>query len=130
MALNHPGNAIGFRIEWNGRSACYITDTEHPRHGLDQDLVRFVHGTDMLIYDATYTPEEYASRVGRGHSTWAVGADIADAASVGQLVLFHHDPDHDDAMMDDIARAAADRRPGTLVSREGMVLRPGQPAVR
>jgi phosphoribosyl 1,2-cyclic phosphodiesterase len=126
MALNHPGNVTGFRIEWNGHSVCYATDTEHPREGLDQDLVRFARGADILIYDATYTREEYATRVGWGHSTWDVGADVADAASVGRLVLFHHDPDHDDAMMDDIARAAADRRPGTLVSREGMILEPGQ----
>jgi phosphoribosyl 1,2-cyclic phosphodiesterase len=122
VALNHPGNAIGYRIEWAGSSVCYITDTEHPAQGLDQSLVHFVAGTDILIYDASYTDEEYRTRVGWGHSTWRVGADLADAAGVGRLVLFHHDPGHDDAMMDGIARAIEARRPGSLVAMEGMRL--------
>jgi ribonuclease BN (tRNA processing enzyme) len=76
----------------------------------------------VLIYDASYTDAEYRSRVGWGHSTWQAGVNLADAAAVGQLVLFHHDPSHDDDVMDAIAGAAADRRPGTLVAREGMTL--------
>ena len=120
VTLNHPGNAIGYRIEWDGASVCYITDTEHPAHGLDQSLLRFVTGTDILIYDATFTDDEYKSRVGWGHSTWRVAADLADAADVGQLVLFHHDPGHDDMAMDMIARDIAARRPGSLTAMEGM----------
>ena len=118
--LRHPGNAVGFRAEWAGASACYITDTEHPADGIDDNLRRFVAGADVMIYDATYTEAEYRSRIGWGHSTWQAGADLADAASVGRLVLFHHDPGHDDAAIDAIARAAAQRRPGTLAAREGM----------
>ena len=122
VALNHPGNAIGYRIEWAGASLCYITDTEHPAHGLDQRLLRFVTGTDVMIYDASFTEDEYRSRVGWGHSTWQAAADLADAAAVGQLVLFHHDPGHDDTIMDTIARDIAARRPGSLTSMEGMRL--------
>jgi phosphoribosyl 1,2-cyclic phosphodiesterase len=125
VALNHPGNAVGYRIEWHGSSVCYITDTEHPPQGLDQSLVRFAAGTDIMIYDASFTDDEYKSRVGWGHSTWQVAADLADAAMVGQLVLFHHDPGHDDATMDGIAQAVAARRPGSVVAMEGMWLRPG-----
>jgi phosphoribosyl 1,2-cyclic phosphodiesterase len=125
VALNHPGNAIGYRIEWKGSSVCYITDTEHPPHGLDQNLLRFVTNTDILIYDATFTDDEYKSRVGWGHSTWRVAADLADAGGVGQLVLFHHDPSHDDAAMDAIAEAIEARRPGSVVAMEGMRLRVG-----
>jgi phosphoribosyl 1,2-cyclic phosphodiesterase len=121
-ALNHPGNSIGYRIEWAGSSICYITDTEHPAHGLDQNLIRFVASTNLLIYDASFTDDEYKSRVGWGHSTWRVAADLADAAEVGQLVLFHHDPGHDDIAMDQIAQAVADRRPGSLTATEGMRL--------
>jgi phosphoribosyl 1,2-cyclic phosphodiesterase len=122
VGLNHPGNAIGYRVEWAGSSVCYITDTEHPAHGLDQNLLRFVTGTDIMIYDASFTVEEYKTRVGWGHSTWPAAADLADGAAVGQLVLFHHDPDHDDATMDTIAQAIAARRPGSLVAMEGMRL--------
>lgn len=121
-ALVHPGNAIGYRIAWGGSSVCYITDTEHPAEGLDTDLLRFVEGTDVLIYDASYTEDEYKTRVGWGHSTWQMAVALAMEAKVGQLVLFHHDPDHDDDTMDAICRAAAERFPGTLVSREGMRL--------
>ena len=122
VALNHPGVSIGYRIEWAGSSVCYITDNEHPAHGFDQNLLRFVAGTDILIYDASFTDDEYKSRTGWGHSTWRAAADLADAASVGQLVLFHHDPGHDDSAMDEIARAVAARRPGSLTAMEGMRL--------
>ena len=125
ILLRHPGNAVGYRFEWGGSSVCYITDTEHPADGLDTALVQFVAGTDMLIYDASYTADEYKSRIGWGHSTWEAAADVADAAKIGRLVLFHHEPNHDDAMMDTIAHAIADRRPGSLVAMEGMALTVG-----
>jgi phosphoribosyl 1,2-cyclic phosphodiesterase len=120
--LRHPGNAVGYRIGWDGASVCYITDTEHPADGVDENLRQFVGGADIMIYDASYTEREYACRVGWGHSTWEAGVALAEAASVGQLVLFHHDPSHDDATMDEIASAAAVRRPGTTVAKEGMTL--------
>ena len=121
-ALNHPGGAVGYRIAWDDKSVCYITDIEHLPHGMDEGLVRFVSGTNLLIYDASYTDDEYAARIGLGHSTWRVAADVADAAGVETLMLFHHDPSHDDAAMDAIAAAVAARRPGSLVAMEGMLL--------
>lgn len=127
-ALRHPGNAVGYRINWGGLSVCYITDTEHSEDGLDRNLVRFVDHADVMIYDASYTEAEYQSRVGWGHSTWQAGARLADAAAVGRLVLFHHDPRHDDVAMDGIASAAASRRPGTLAAMEGMTLVVADPA--
>jgi phosphoribosyl 1,2-cyclic phosphodiesterase len=122
VALRHPGNAVGYRIEWRGSSVCYFTDTEHPARGVDQNLVRFAEGTDIMIYDASFTDGEYPSRVGWGHSTWRAAADLADAARVGKLVLFHHDPAHDDALMDAIAQSIAARRSGSVVAMEGMRL--------
>jgi ribonuclease BN (tRNA processing enzyme) len=58
--------------------------------------------------------------VGWGHSTWQEGVRIADEAGVGRLVVFHHDPGHDDATMDRIAEDASRARPGTITAREGM----------
>ena len=75
-----------------------------------------------MIYDSTYTDDEYPAHRHWGHSTWQEGVRLADAAQVKTLVLFHHDPDHDDAFMDRIAAEADRTRPGTLVAREGMVL--------
>jgi phosphoribosyl 1,2-cyclic phosphodiesterase len=118
--LRHPGRAIGYRIDWGGASLCYITDTEPPADGLDTNLLRFVSGTDVLIHDGTYTDAEYQSRVGWGHSSWEAAVRLADVAAVGQLILFHHDPGHDDSAMDAIAGGVAAQRPGSLVASEGM----------
>ncbi len=126
-SLNHPDGATGYRIEFGGRSICYLTDTEHVAGELDQTILRLIDGADMVIYDSMFTEEEYANCVGWGHSTWQAGADLCDAAGVPRFVIFHHDPDHDDDFMDGIAEAAEKRRPGTLVAQEGMVLRPGKP---
>jgi phosphoribosyl 1,2-cyclic phosphodiesterase len=126
VALSHPGNAVGFRIDAGGASVCYLSDTEHPPHGVDESLRHFAAGASVLIYDATYTDVEYRTRIGWGHSTWREGVRLADAASVNRLVLFHHDPAHDDSFMDGISREVAAVRPGSLVAAEGMTLHPGQ----
>jgi phosphoribosyl 1,2-cyclic phosphodiesterase len=123
--LNHPGGVIAYRIEVDGRAVVFATDTEHHEGGIDRDLVELAGGADLLIYDAQYTPEEYAgviggSRVGWGHSTWVEGVRVARAAGVGSLVLFHHDPAHDDAAVAAIESAARAVMPGTVAAREGL----------
>ncbi len=123
-SLNHPNGATGYRVEHGGKSACYVTDTEHRPGEPNRDILELVEGADILIYDCTYTDEEYPAYAGWGHSTWQEGARLCDAAGVGQLAIFHHDPSHDDRVMDGIARAAERKRPGTVVAREGMILRP------
>ena len=101
---------------------CYVTDTEHKAGELDGNIIELARDADYLIYDSNYTEEEYEQHKGWGHSTWNAGADIADAAGVKTLIVFHHDPGHDDAFMDTIAEAADARRPGTIVAREGLTL--------
>ena len=120
--LPHPDGATGYRIEHEGRAVAYVTDLEHRPGILDKAVVDLVRGADVMIYDASYTDEEFPARIGWGHSTWQEALRIADAAAVARVVLFHHDPAHDDTAMDRIASAAAERRPGTLVAREGLAL--------
>jgi phosphoribosyl 1,2-cyclic phosphodiesterase len=122
--LNHPDDATGYRVEFGGRSICYVTDTEHKPGERNSNVVELVRDADIFIYDCTYTDEEFPRFVKWGHSTWEEGARIADTANAKTLVIFHHDPSHDDATMDRIGEAAARQRPGTLVAREGMILRP------
>jgi phosphoribosyl 1,2-cyclic phosphodiesterase len=122
--LNHPNHATGYRVEFAGKSICYVTDTEHKPGEPDPHVLGLIRDADIVVYDATYTDEEYPCYVGWGHSTWQEGARLADAAGVKRLVIFHHDPSHDDATMDRIAAAAEKARPGTLVAREGLTLRP------
>jgi len=119
--LNHPDPVYGFRLEYAGQSIVYATDTEHFAC-VDPTLARLARDADILIYDAQYTPEEYPAKVGWGHSTWAAGVELARAANVGQLVLFHHDPNRTDAQLADIETAARAQRPGTVAAREGLVL--------
>lgn len=99
--LNHPNGVLAYRLEEaeSGRSMVYATDTEHPEVGLDQALVDLARDADVLIYDGMYTPEEYPSHRGWGHSTWLQGFQVARAAGVKQFVVFHHDPSHDDVFL-------------------------------
>jgi len=120
--LNHPDPVHGFRLEHDGHAIVYATDTEHFAC-VDPTLKKLAAGADILIYDAQYTPDEYPSKVGWGHSTWQAGAELARAAGVAQLVLFHHDPDRTDAQLAAIEAEAQRELPGTIAAREGMVLR-------
>jgi phosphoribosyl 1,2-cyclic phosphodiesterase len=119
IPLHHPGGATGFRISFNGRSLCYISDVEH-RSYLEKPLVQFVSGTDFMIYDAMYKDEEYPRYEGFGHSTWQEAIKLADAAGVGMLALYHHFPGRSDPELAAVEALAKARRPKTLVAREGM----------
>jgi phosphoribosyl 1,2-cyclic phosphodiesterase/ActR/RegA family two-component response regulator len=109
MLLHHPGQCLGYRIEYKGRSICYITDNElfledddeHYDSFYVKRLAKFIEGADALITDSTYTDEEYTNgKVGWGHSCISQVVDLADRAKVKTLYLFHHDPDQDDDAID------------------------------
>jgi phosphoribosyl 1,2-cyclic phosphodiesterase len=122
--LNHPNRATGYRVGYGGKSICYLTDTEHIPGKPDRNVLDLIAGADIVVYDCTYTDDEFPKYVGWGHSTWQEGARLCEAAGARQLVIFHHDPGHDDAAMDRIGAAAAKLFPGATVAREGMVLSP------
>ncbi len=120
--LNHPGGATGYRIDYAGRSVAYLTDIECGDGPPDPAVVGLARGADLVIVDTMYTDEELPSKVGWGHSSWQQGVRLVNAADAGKLCLFHHDPEHNDAFMDCIARAAHAARPGTIVASEGLVI--------
>ena len=122
--LNHPNGATAYRIDFAGRSICYVTDTEHREGELDNNVIELIGGSQLVIYDSTYTEEEYPRYRGWGHSTWNEGVKLCNAAGAGTLIAFHHDPDHSDADLDRIAEDMERARPGSLVAHEGLVLRP------
>ncbi len=122
--LNHPNGATGHRIEFGGRSVSYVTDTEHVEGELDQNILGLIDGTDVFIYDCTYTEEQYPQYRGWGHSTWQQGVRLADAAKVRLFVVFHHAPEHGDDTMDEIAASVMRKRPASAIAHEGMILRP------
>jgi phosphoribosyl 1,2-cyclic phosphodiesterase len=125
--LNHPGGCFGYRVDYGGHSVVIATDTEH-YSCLDPKLLKLAERADVLVYDAMYTPEEYQgksgpARTGWGHSTWEEGVKMARAAGVKKLVLFHHDPDHDDKMIRSIETDARQVFPDTVAAKEGMVIK-------
>lgn len=125
--LNHPQGVLAFRIEYQGQSLVYATDTEHYEEP-DPKLVELAQGADVLIYDAQYTPEEYQgsadglSRVGWGHSTMIDGVKIVERAKVGRLILFHHDPEQDDEAIRLKEQRARELFSATDAAREGMTI--------
>jgi phosphoribosyl 1,2-cyclic phosphodiesterase len=119
VKLNHPGGVTAYRIEHRGRALVYATDTEHYAC-VDPVLLGLAKGADVLVYDAQYTPEEYPKKVGWGHSTYVAGCEMAKAAGVSQLVLYHHDPQRDDASVAAIESRARQMFPESHAAREGM----------
>jgi phosphoribosyl 1,2-cyclic phosphodiesterase len=126
--LNHPNSATGYRIEHGGVAFCYVTDTEHTPGQLDPKVLGLIEGADLVLYDSTYTDDEFPTKVGWGHSTWQEGVRLCRAAKARRLGIFHHDPDHDDAFMRAVAAEAKATWKGAFVVREGrsVLLQPGE----
>lgn len=113
----HPGPTLGYRITGDGATIAYLPDHEpalgaenflrHPEWTSGFDLVNDV---DTLIHDAQYSEEEYPAHVGWGHSSISQALALAEAAGVGRLVAFHHDPNHNDRQLDRLYADAAGLR--------------------
>ena len=115
MRLRHPGTTLGYRLTpiAGGPSMAYVTDNELGSGGhydvpgsWRRDFVKFLNGVDLLIHDAMYTPDELEEHRGWGHSTYEEVVTLAQDAGVKKLVLFHHEPEHDDKAMDALLAAA------------------------
>jgi phosphoribosyl 1,2-cyclic phosphodiesterase len=126
---NHPQGVFAFRIEHGGKAVVYATDTEHYAEHIDDNLVKLARGAEVLVYDAQYTPEEYAgtagtgtSKKGWGHSTFEEGAKIARAAGARRLILFHHDPTQSDAAVREKESRARAVFPDVVAAHEGMTV--------
>lgn len=113
--LNHPGGCAGFRLEAGGFSVAYLPDHE-PFHGKnDGELLDFIRDLDLLILDTQYTAEEYSRRAGWGHGCLPESVRLALAGDVHRLLLFHHDPTHDDHQIDQMVRTARDLAKGSTL---------------
>jgi phosphoribosyl 1,2-cyclic phosphodiesterase len=116
--LCHPDGAHGYRIESERAVIVYATDHEHGDERIDAGLREQARGADVLIYDAQYTPEEHTARKGWGHGTWKEATRVARDAGVKQLLLFHHDPNHNDAAVSQIVDRARAEFPAAEAARE------------
>jgi phosphoribosyl 1,2-cyclic phosphodiesterase len=120
--LNHPQGAWGYQIASGGTLVVVATDLEHGHAALDELLRERAAKADLLIYDAQYTDAEYEKRVGWGHSTANAAAAVAADADVKELLLFHHDPEHDDETMDGIVAETRTRFAHTNAAQEGATI--------
>lgn len=120
--LHHPQGAQGYRITDGRKSIVLATDHEHGDLSIDGELRRVARDADVLIYDAQYTPAEYSQRKGWGHGTWQEATNVARDAQVGKLILFHHDPDHDDGVLDGIVAEAQQQFSSTTAARENTTI--------
>jgi ribonuclease BN (tRNA processing enzyme) len=134
VPVSHPGSTVGYRLEHGGRSLAFIPDHE-PVLGVDlADLEpewisghALADGADVLMHDSQYSEDEYADRVGWGHSSVVDAVRFAEKARAGRLVLFHHDPDRSDAGVDSLAQQAAtlwngNGGPPPVAACEGMTI--------
>jgi phosphoribosyl 1,2-cyclic phosphodiesterase len=122
----HPGGVFVYRITWRGKSIVYATDTEG-YVGTDRRLVKFAQHADVLIHDAQYLEAHYRGQLagfpstqGYGHSTALMACEVAVAADVGQLILFHHDPSYSDAMVEGMEGAAKKNFAEVQAAHEGL----------
>lgn len=105
-ALNHQGGATGYRVDFAGRSAAIITDTEHIPGAPDARILDLISGADLMLYDSTYTDDEMKVYQGFGHSTWQEALRLAATAGVDRVGFVHHSKWRSDAELSEIQRAA------------------------
>lgn len=122
FGLNHPGGAVGYRIDHDGRSMAYLTDTEHKPGTLDQNLANFIAGCDAVIYDCTFTEDEMVRYEGFGHSSWQQGVKLVKKARAKCLGIFHHALYRTDDELDAIEASAKAAFAGAFVAREGVTV--------
>jgi CheY-like chemotaxis protein/phosphoribosyl 1,2-cyclic phosphodiesterase len=136
--MNHPGLAMGYRLECDGATVVYATDHEphspHRVHPEDERHVAFLSGADLVVHDAQYTLAEYPQKMTWGHTPAEQAVDFALAAGVKRLALFHHDPVRTDAEVDMLVamcRRRVANLGGTLEvfgAAEGLVIDLGGPS--
>jgi phosphoribosyl 1,2-cyclic phosphodiesterase len=122
IPLNHPDGATGYRFAHGGQVVCYISDIEHSDPWPPPDLVRFVAGADLVIYDGMFSEDEYPCCRGWGHSTWHKGVELCRAADVKSLAIFHLHPAHDDARLREMEAELQAAMPAAFIAREGQEL--------
>lgn len=130
---NHPGYNLAYRFNSKGKTVVYATDNQPYGYGknlgkwateeyfrkaktkqyeyinvdfadLNDRMIDFARGADLLIHDAQYTPEEFERKQDWGHSSYEYTANVALKAHVKSLILFHHEPEHSDAMINQIEK--------------------------
>ncbi|MEM6424457.1 MAG: MBL fold metallo-hydrolase [Cyanobacteria bacterium P01_D01_bin.128] len=126
ISLNRFTGALGFRVTWQGRSLVYATDTDHSIAGGNQNLIYLAHQANVLVYDGNSGDRidgDLEPQAEIEHPSWYSGLEIAKAASVRELIMFHHHPAHGDDALDRIEMEMQANFPRARLAREGMIVR-------
>ena len=127
----HTGPTSAYRMDVGSASVAYISDHQQPSNGsfdVDPGILELCRDVDVLIHDAQYCLEEFSLKSTWGHCTVDFAVEVAARSGARRLVLYHHDPGHDDALLDLFlarARCLAARRFDVVAAFEGLVLRSG-----
>ncbi len=108
----HTGYTNGYRVTRSGASVAYVPDHQEPigrPDEVDDAVLELCAGVDVLIHDAQFRADELGAKSDWGHCTVDYAVEVALQAEVRTLVLFHHDPGHDDTEVDRMTAAAAER---------------------
>lgn len=139
-SVPHVGPTIGYRVEFDGVSIVYVSDHQQPAPGSTEvapevapEVLELCEGADLLIHDAQYDDDELAQRPDWGHCTPDYAVEVAARAGVRRLALFHHDPAHSDARIDELHHRAAERAASrgideVIAASEGLTVSFGGPA--
>lgn len=130
--IPHVGTTVGYRIDWSGGSIAYLSDHQQPCDGTmeaTEGALELCRDVDLLIHDAQYSIEEFAAKCDWGHCTMGFAVWLAAEAGAKRLALFHHDPSHDDDLLDGLIAEAqfdgAARGVDVFGAAEGMTIAVG-----
>lgn len=121
-AVSHPQGCVSYRLELPNLTIVLATDREQDGREIPRAFQQLCRGTDVLVHDAQFTPQEYPRRRGWGHSTWQHSVRVAAQAGAKRLVLVSHDPKRTDAQVDEIVGRAARVFPNTVGATEGLTI--------
>jgi phosphoribosyl 1,2-cyclic phosphodiesterase len=108
IPLNHPNGCIGFRIEYMDDVFCFCTDNEPLAHP-NKEITKHAKDADLILLDGQYTAEMLSETTqGFGHGQPEICVDQAIACDAKKLIIHHHDPNHDDVMIDAMAKECQD----------------------
>jgi phosphoribosyl 1,2-cyclic phosphodiesterase len=119
--VSHPGGCIAARFQIRNKSIAFCTDIEH-LNGINENVVKFSLNADVLIHDAQYTDEELMTHKGWGHSSYSQAIEVAERSNVKQLIITHHDPDHDDELLRKLEKKSQERFKDLIFARDNYEL--------
>lgn len=120
IGLNGQTNALGYRLNYRGKSVVYATDTDYEQ--IDENLLFLAHQADLLIYDGTYVDIFGQADCHTSLQPWQAAIQLAQTAQVKQLMMVHYGPRQTDKMLDTLAEQFQALKPTVSLAREGMVV--------